>query len=196
MAPEILNRSGHGAEVDWWSLGALVFDMVTGSPPFCANNRKKTMEKILKANVRYPPYLTDSLKDLLKKLLQRDVGKRLGSKGGASSVKAHPWFRKIKWEQVAKKAYPPPFLPIKGGAHDTSNFDTRFTDQPAQDSPVESAAMADAPADLFAGFSYVAETIDLQALGPRWSPGKSPARLGKSPRASPLVHGTVPKPPP
>lgn len=51
MAPEILNREGHGVEVDWWSLGALLFDMVTGSPPFVGANRKKTMEKIMKAQV-------------------------------------------------------------------------------------------------------------------------------------------------
>lgn len=29
-APEILTRSGHGKAVDWWSLGALMFDMLTG----------------------------------------------------------------------------------------------------------------------------------------------------------------------
>ena len=48
MAPEILTRSGHGKAVDWWSLGALMYDMLTGSPPFTAENRKKTIEKILK----------------------------------------------------------------------------------------------------------------------------------------------------
>ena len=55
MAPEILTRSGHGKAVDWWSLGALMYDMLTGSPPFTAENRKKTIEKILK--VRIPSYL-------------------------------------------------------------------------------------------------------------------------------------------
>ena len=50
MAPEILTRSGHGKAVDWWSLGALMYDMLTGSPPFTAENRKKTIEKILKVS--------------------------------------------------------------------------------------------------------------------------------------------------
>merc|ERR1719481_1625517 len=48
MAPEILTRTGHGKAVDWWSLGALMYDMLTGAPPFTAENRKKTIEKILK----------------------------------------------------------------------------------------------------------------------------------------------------
>ena len=51
MAPEILTRSGHGKAVDWWSLGALMYDMLTGSPPFTAENRKKTIEKILKVGI-------------------------------------------------------------------------------------------------------------------------------------------------
>jgi ribosomal protein S6 kinase beta len=41
MAPEILMRTGHAKAVDWWSLGALTFDMLTGGPPFTAENRKK-----------------------------------------------------------------------------------------------------------------------------------------------------------
>ena len=36
MAPEILKASGHGKEVDWWSLGVLVFEMLTGLPPVSA----------------------------------------------------------------------------------------------------------------------------------------------------------------
>lgn len=50
MAPEILMRCGHGKAVDWWSLGALMFDMLTGGPPFTAENRKKTIDKILKVS--------------------------------------------------------------------------------------------------------------------------------------------------
>ena len=98
--------------MDWWSLGALVYDMVTGSPPFCTNNRKKTIEKITKGQLRFPPYITDSLKDLLRKLLCRDVTKRLGSKGGAAEIKAHPWFRKIDWKAAEERTLQPPFAPI------------------------------------------------------------------------------------
>ncbi|NXO00030.1 KS6B2 kinase, partial [Rhinopomastus cyanomelas] len=80
MAPEILVRSGHNRAVDWWSLGALMYDMLTGSatflaqpgaspqPPFTAENRKKTIEKILKGKLVLPPYLTPDARDLLKKV--------------------------------------------------------------------------------------------------------------------------------
>ncbi|KAM3853441.1 ribosomal protein S6 kinase beta-2 isoform 2-T3 [Vipera latastei] len=71
MAPEILMRSGHNRAVDWWSLGTLMYDMLTGSPPFTAENRKKTIDKILKGKLMFPPYLTSDARDLLRKLRMR-----------------------------------------------------------------------------------------------------------------------------
>ncbi|CAM9251021.1 unnamed protein product, partial [Lampetra fluviatilis] len=67
MAPEILRRSGHNRSVDWWSLGALMYDMLTGAPPFAAENRKKTIDKILKCKLSLPPYLSQEARDVLKK---------------------------------------------------------------------------------------------------------------------------------
>ncbi|CAB1328198.1 unnamed protein product [Coregonus sp. 'balchen'] len=68
MAPEILTRTGHNRAVDWWSLGALMYDMMTGSPPFTAENRKKTIDKILKCKLNLPPYLTLDARDMIKKV--------------------------------------------------------------------------------------------------------------------------------
>ncbi|XP_033123177.1 ribosomal protein S6 kinase beta-2-like [Anneissia japonica] len=68
MAPEILTRTGHAKAVDWWSLGALMFDMLVGAPPFTTDNRKKTIEKILKGKLVLPPYLTPEAKDLIRKV--------------------------------------------------------------------------------------------------------------------------------
>jgi p70 ribosomal S6 kinase len=41
MAPEIVTRQGHGRAVDWWSLGALIYEMMTGLPPFMSEGRKR-----------------------------------------------------------------------------------------------------------------------------------------------------------
>ena len=59
--------------VDWWSLGALMYDMLTGAPPFTAENRKKTIDKILKGKLNLPPYLTPDARDLLRRLLKKQV---------------------------------------------------------------------------------------------------------------------------
>ncbi|CAF3065245.1 unnamed protein product [Rotaria sp. Silwood2] len=66
MAPEILTRSGHGKAVDWWSFGALMYDMLTGAPPFTADDRKRTMDKIIKAKLVIPAYLTVDARELIR----------------------------------------------------------------------------------------------------------------------------------
>nr|CAD7593777.1 unnamed protein product [Timema genevievae] len=111
-APEILMRSGHGKAVDWWSLGALMYDMLTGAPPFTAENRKKTIEKILKGKLNLPPYLTPDARDLIRKLLKRQVSQRLGSAlGDGEAIKVHPFFKHISWADVVSRKLEPPFKP-------------------------------------------------------------------------------------
>merc|ERR1740117_2122988 len=58
LAPEILNRQGHGRGVDWWSLGALVYEILTGLPPFYCQDREKLFEKIRRGTLDYPDYLS------------------------------------------------------------------------------------------------------------------------------------------
>ncbi|KAM6296824.1 ribosomal protein S6 kinase beta-1 isoform X3 [Numenius arquata] len=115
MAPEILMRSGHNRAVDWWSLGALMYDMLTGAPPFTGENRKKTIDKILKCKLNLPPYLTQEARDLLKKLLKRNAASRLGAgPGDAGEVQAHPFFRHINWDELLARKVEPPFKPLLG----------------------------------------------------------------------------------
>ena len=113
MAPEILTRTGHAKAVDWWSLGALMYDMMTGAPPFTAENRKKTIEKILKGKLNLPPYLTPDARDLIRKLLKRQVSQRLGSGPDDSyPIKKHPFFKQIVWHDVLNRKLDPPIKPM------------------------------------------------------------------------------------
>merc|ERR1711988_752593 len=72
LAPEILNRQGHGRGVDWWSLGALLYEMMCGLPPFYSRDRNRMFEKIRSAKLRFPPTLSSCAIDLLSKMLVRD----------------------------------------------------------------------------------------------------------------------------
>ncbi|XP_062434057.1 ribosomal protein S6 kinase beta-2 isoform X6 [Rhea pennata] len=115
MAPEILVRSGHNRAVDWWSLGALMYDMLTGSPPFTGENRKKTIDKILKGKLVLPPYLTPDARDLLKKFLKRNPSQRVGGgPGDAADVQKQPFFRHINWDDLLARKLDPPFKPCLG----------------------------------------------------------------------------------
>lgn len=82
LAPEILDNKGHGKSVDWWSFGTLLYEMLCGLPPFYDTNIQKMYHKILCAPLRFPSYLSDDAKIILRGLLQRKVEERLGSGPG------------------------------------------------------------------------------------------------------------------
>ncbi|KAF6715336.1 Ribosomal protein S6 kinase beta-1 [Oryzias melastigma] len=159
MAPEILMRSGHNRAVDWWSLGALMYDMLTGAPPFTGENRKKTIDKILKCKLSLPPYLTQEARDLLKKLLKRSASSRLGGgPGDAAEVQVHPFFRHINWDDLLARKVEPPFKPFLQSADDVSQFDSKFTSQTPVDSPDDST-LSESANQVFLGFTYVAPSV-------------------------------------
>ncbi|XP_064432155.1 ribosomal protein S6 kinase beta-2 isoform X3 [Mirounga angustirostris] len=190
MAPEILVRSGHNRAVDWWSLGALMYDMLTGSPPFTAENRKKTMDKIIKGKLTLPPYLTPDARDLVKKFLKRNPGQRIGGgPGDAADVQRHPFFRHINWDDLLARRIDPPFRPSLQSEEDVSQFDSHFTRQTPVDSP-DDTALSESANQAFLGFTYVAPSVlDSLKEGFSLQPKlRSPRRLHSSPRTpvSPL----------
>uniref|UniRef100_H3D250 Ribosomal protein S6 kinase n=1 Tax=Tetraodon nigroviridis TaxID=99883 RepID=H3D250_TETNG len=183
MAPEILMR-GHNRAVDWWSLGALMYDMLTGAPPFTGENRKKTIDKILKCKLSLPPYLTQEARDLLKKLLRRNASLRLGAgPGDAAEVQAHPFFRHVNWDDLLAHKVEPPFKPFLQSADDASQFDSKFTSQTPVDSPDDSA-LSESANQVFLGFTYVAPSV-LENVKEKFSfepKVRSPRKFPGSPR--------------
>ncbi|CAK8543375.1 unnamed protein product [Lathyrus sativus] len=96
MAPEIILGKGHDKAADWWSVGVLLFEMLTGKPPFCGGNREKIQQKIVKDKIKLPGYLSSEAHALLKGLLQKEAPKRLGCGAkGISEIKGHKWFKPI-----------------------------------------------------------------------------------------------------
>uniref|UniRef100_A0A1I8BI82 Non-specific serine/threonine protein kinase n=1 Tax=Meloidogyne hapla TaxID=6305 RepID=A0A1I8BI82_MELHA len=152
MAPEILMRTGHGKAVDWWSLGALTFDM--------------TIDRILKGRLTLPPYLSTEAKDLIKRLLKRHVDTRLGAgPTDSEEIKQHVFFRHhiSNWAKVYKRELEPPFKPDITSDEDTSLFDTKFTKMTPVDSPTADISPT---ADPFIGFTYVAPSLLEQSEQP------------------------------
>ncbi|MCI4394777.1 hypothetical protein PGIGA_G00172540 [Pangasianodon gigas] len=187
MAPEILNRSGHNRAVDWWSLGALMYDMMTGSPPFSAENRKKTIEKILKCKLNLPPYLTPDARELIKKLLKKNPAQRLGSsKADCADIQKQPFFRHINWDDLLNKRVEPPYRPSLHSDEDVSQFDSRFTKQTPVDSP-DDTTLSDSANHAFSGFTYVAPSV-LESLKEGFSvePRLRPVRRHNSSPRTPI----------
>lgn len=159
LAPEVLKGQGHGTAVDWWSLGTLLYEMLTGLPPFYAQNVNVMYTKILSGELKFPSYISDNAKALLEGLLVRDPEKRLGTKGG-TEVKNHPWFGDIDWDKLVKKEIDPPFKPKVKNVEDTSQIDPTFTRERAIDSvPDQSVLSESVTQGTFEGFTYVADSV-------------------------------------
>ncbi|CAL9175357.1 unnamed protein product [Musa hybrid cultivar] len=123
IAPEVLLKKGYGMECDWWSLGAIMFEMLIGYPPFYSDEPMATCRKIVnwRTHLKFPDEakLSAEAKDLISKLLC-NVEQRLGTKG-ADEIKAHPWFNGIEWDNLYRMEAA--FIPEVKDELDTQNFE-------------------------------------------------------------------------
>lgn len=166
MAPEILQNIPYDFKVDFWSLGCVMFDMLTGQPPFTGNNNKKIMDKIVANKLKIPYYLSQDAKDLLTKLLRKNPEKRLSD---FDAIKTHRFFRKISWPDIENHRFTPPIIPIITDPILAENFDSDFTEMaitpPATsplgslEMPAQPAAKLGEPTNPFSGFSYTDNTL-------------------------------------
>eukprot|EP00052_Salpingoeca_macrocollata_P001404 m.25419 g.25419 ORF g.25419 m.25419 type:complete len:760 (+) comp11365_c0_seq1:170-2449(+) len=156
MAPEVVSRRGHNQAADWWSYGVLMFEMLTGDLPFCSDNRKTTMNMILRSRLAMPSFLSQEAQALLRKLFKRMPNTRLGA-NGADEVKKQPFFDGIDWDKLYRREIQPPFQPALSAVDDARYFDEEYTSQVPLDTP---GAPASATArDVFRGFSFVAPSV-------------------------------------
>ncbi|XP_057715842.1 ribosomal protein S6 kinase alpha-5 isoform X2 [Corythoichthys intestinalis] len=163
MAPEIVEggESGHDKAVDWWSLGVLMYELLTGGSPFTIdgdeNSHTDIARRILKKDPPFPKDMAPLAKDIIKRLLTKDPKKRLGSgPNGVDDVKKHPFYQKINWEDLAAKKVPAPFKPVIRDELDVSNFAEEFTEMDPTYSP---AALPQNCDRIFQGYSFMAPSI-------------------------------------
>jgi len=160
LAPEVLKGQGHGLAVDWWSLGTLIYEMLTGLPPFYSQNINIMYQKILNGELRFPSFVSPEAQSLLEGLLTREVEKRLGSgPEGSNNIKNHAFFSGLDFGKLEKRLVEPPFKPKVKSATDTTQIDTTFTSERPQDSLVEHSLSETLERENnFKGFTYVAES--------------------------------------
>uniref|UniRef100_A0A8C8CRE7 Ribosomal protein S6 kinase n=1 Tax=Oncorhynchus tshawytscha TaxID=74940 RepID=A0A8C8CRE7_ONCTS len=160
MAPEIIRgKSGHGKSVDWWSLGILMFELLTGASPFTLegerNSQSEVSKRILHCEPPFPSMIGAVAQDLLRKLLVKDPHKRLGSgPRRAEDIKTHAFFK--VWSDLAEKKVVSPFKPEIRSELDTGNFAEEFTGMNPLYSPASTPPSTDR---LFQGYSFVAPSI-------------------------------------
>ena len=123
IAPEVFGKEGYTETVDWWSLGAILFEMLVGYPPFFAENPSATCKKVLDWRNSFvipkEARLSREATDLLKRLIC-DHNQRLGI-NGVEELKAHPFFRGVNWDNIRDTVAPN--IPQLKHPEDTSGFD-------------------------------------------------------------------------
>lgn len=153
LAPELLLGQGYTKVVDWWTLGVLLYEMLTGLPPFYNENTNEMYRRILQDPLRFPDDIDKEARSLLSGLLARNPAKRLGN-SGAAEIKSHPFFSSIDWKKLYAKKIQPPFKPNVENAADTSNFDQEFTNETPLDSVVDDSHLSETIQQKFQNWSY------------------------------------------
>ncbi|GLD92071.1 hypothetical protein PINS_up000604 [Pythium insidiosum] len=164
MPPEMIRGKAYNQAADWWALGALIYEMVTGYPPFVHKNRKKLHHKILNEKLSLPKWLSSDTHSILKQLLERNVEKRLGSGKstmfkvkGVQAIKNHAFFRGIDWHLLAQKQVTPPIVPSVSSAVDTAYFSEEFTKLPVGRVSRANSGNNGDESNVFARFSFIAD---------------------------------------
>jgi len=115
MPPEMVGRKSYDKTIDWWSLGILIYEMMSGcrETPFVDNNRLQMYSNIINKEVAFPnKFPRGPVRDLIKRLLQKNSSIRLGAgPNGSKDIKSHPWFASVKWNDLYLRKVAPPVKP-------------------------------------------------------------------------------------
>jgi len=130
MAPEILQQFGHGFCVDYWGLGMLLYEMMTGLPPWYTTDRQKLFKRLNGAPLYIPSFFSSSASEFVSSLLQRDPRRRLGVRGQIS-VQKHAFFNGMDFKALLCKKIQTPISPCEGWTT------PQVTDDEMQSSPTE-----------------------------------------------------------
>lgn len=150
IAPEVLLKRAYSYPVDFWSLGAIMYEMLFGAPPFLDETPRATALRIVRwrQTLTFPNDARVSAEavDLIKKLLcsaeeRIDFG----------AIQAHPFFAGIDWDHLQDMESP--YIPAVKNEIDTSNFD-EFEPREEMDDSLTDAEAADIANIAFIGFKF------------------------------------------
>ncbi|TKS85160.1 cGMP-dependent protein kinase 2 [Collichthys lucidus] len=127
VAPEVIMNKGHDFGADCWSLGILVFELLTGNPPFAGSDPIKIYTMVLHGieKVDFPKKICKRPDDLIRRLCKLNPVERLGNKkNGIIDIKKHKWFQGFNWEGLRHHKLLSPLKRELKGPMDHSHFDT------------------------------------------------------------------------
>ncbi|EEC06314.1 serine/threonine protein kinase, putative [Ixodes scapularis] len=157
LAPEVLRKEAYDRTVDWWCLGAVLYEMLYGLPPFYSRDTTEMYDNILHKQLKLRTNISLAARNILEGLLQKDRTLRLGHAEDGDEVKRHEFFNPIVWQDLEAKKISPPYRPNLNGCMDLKNIDPEFVREPVPASVGRSQTMSASVQDAdtaFQGFSY------------------------------------------
>jgi serine/threonine protein kinase len=133
FAPELIASTGHSHAVDWWALGILIFELMSGHPPFESAFPMQIYFKVMKgiSKVPFPPKCQGPVGDLIKALLKKEPSERLPMRpGGVRNLKGCKWYSDFEWKDLEAGTLEAPYKPVVKSRTDLANFCVRKEDMP------------------------------------------------------------------
>ena len=106
LAPEMLGKTGSEKSADVYGIGALLYELLTGLPPYYSDDIRELFKNIKRAKLTFPKRVKPEAADLLRNLLNKDPKRR----PLISEIKRHIFFRGVVWEDLESKLVRPPRL--------------------------------------------------------------------------------------
>ncbi|KAM6961155.1 LOW QUALITY PROTEIN: protein kinase C eta type [Aplochiton taeniatus] len=162
IAPEILQEMLYGPSVDWWALGVLLYEMLSGHAPFEAENEDDLFEAILNEEIVYASWLSADAVNILKAFLTKNPTLRLGcvaAEGGEGAVTSHAFFMAIDWDKLNRRELEPPFKPRIKTTEDVNNFDPDFTQEEPTLTPIDDPFISSINQEEFNNFSFTSPDL-------------------------------------
>jgi len=156
LAPEVLENKAYTKAVDWWSVGTLIFEMLTGLPPFYCEDVQKMYSLKLNSELAIPDHIEPEAADLIRMFLDRNPETRLTE---IEAIKRHSWFDGINWDHLIRKEIEPPYIP-QVAKDSTILIDETFTKMDVNETlnnppPATNTPAGSKPGDQFEGFTFI-----------------------------------------
>jgi len=133
FAPELIASTGHTNAVDWWMLGILIFELMSGHPPFESAYPMQIYSKVMKGinKVPFPAKCQGDVEAVIKGLLKKEPSERLPMRpGGVQNLKDCKWYAEFNWKSMDNQTMEPPYKPVVKSKTDIANFSARKEDMP------------------------------------------------------------------